>query len=404
MLLMRRLLLCGLVAGFVLATGGKAQQESTGQVSPPAGGNLGEPGSASLTTQFGFFDSEDDLAGNPFLDEDLTVIEPIFLWDHNVSEDWGYSVLLSYDNISSASIDRLNAFPEQTGASGDFYYGLDYASRHRQENGDWLGWSTGFSIEYDYISFRSGINYSSESPDKNVAQRFGLTGFFDIVDIIRFDGAEDEGSDTRISITGTYNRTQVLSPKWTSEMGVTLAAQTGFLETAFNAVVLEDPSLTDPNPNLVGGVPGIEVTEELPETRLRGALNYKARRYLGPGKAIELGGRFYADDWGIFSYSIEPRLFLPIVRERLALRLRYRYYTQTGADDFRTTFAGTVESDAPGFRTQDSDLGEFDSHTYGARIDWTPPGRWRWFLDVNQSEREDGLDYFYASVGTTVAF
>ncbi len=382
----------------------RAQQDQADSLASKSAGNSGEAGSGSLSTQIGYYHHDDDLeSGNPFLDEELTVIEPLFIWDKNVSDDWGYSVTVSYDSVTSASIDRLSKFPEQSGASGDYYASVDYASRHRRDEGEWLGWLLGASIEYDYMSLHLGGNYSQESDDKNVTNSYALTGFFDTVDIIRFDGSGAEGSDTRLSLAASYNRTAVLSPTWIGDLGVTLAAQSGFLETAYNAVVLEDAGLP-PNPNLYNQANGIEVAEELPDTRLRAALSYRARHFLSPGRAVELGGRLYGDDWGIFSFALEPRYYMPLIADRLSLRLRYRYYNQTAADDFQEEFQGTTLADAPEFRTQDSDLGDLDSHTIGSRFDLTPGGDHNWYFDLNYVTRSDGLDHYYLGVGYSFAF
>lgn len=83
------------------------------------GANVGgEAGHGSWSARLGLFDMADDGDGNPFLDEDLTVIEPVFLYQYNVSEDTTYSAQISYDNVSSASIERLSKFDDQTGATG----------------------------------------------------------------------------------------------------------------------------------------------------------------------------------------------------------------------------------------------------------------------------------------------
>lgn len=391
---------------FILGLGSRAsaqQQESASSGASGTGGNTGDPGTSRLSTQLGYYHHDDDLAGNPFLDEELTVIEPIIIWDSNVSKDFGYSVTFSYDNVSSASIDRLNQFPEQSGASGDYYFSLDYASRHHTGEGEWLGWLLGASVEYDYTSLHFGANYSDESDDKNATNGFALTGFYDTIDIIRYDGSQSEGTDTRLSLAGTYSLFQVLSPTWAGDLSATLSHQSGFLETAYNAVVLEDPSFPA-NPLLDNMAQGIEFTEELPDTRTRAALQYKARHYLGPGRAVEMGARLYGDDWGIYSVALEPRYFLPLSLNRLNLRLRYRYYTQTEADYYQDHFPGTVAGDLPESRTQDAELGDFDSHGLGARFDLTPGGRHEWFLDLNYALRSDDLDTYFASVGYSVSF
>lgn len=401
MLLTRVLLAALLVLGLTAPVG--AQRDDPLSGAPPTADEPGAPGTSRLSTQLGYYHHDDDAAGNPFLDEELTVIEPILVWDSNVSEDFGYSVTLSYDFVSSASIDRLNAFPEQSGASGDYYFGLDYASRHRVDDGKWLGWMLGGSIEYDYASLHFGGNYSAESDDGNTTNAFALTGFYDTIDIIRFDGEQSEGTDTRLSLAGTYSLYRVLSPTWASDLSTTLSFQSGFLETAYNAVVLEDPSFP-PNPALDNQANGIEFTEELPDTRVRAAIAYTARHWLGPGNALELGGRLYGDDWGILSFALEPRWYRTLVEERLRMRLRYRYYNQTEADDYEEHFLGTTEADVPEERTQDSELAAFDSHGFGVRFDLTPGGRHGWYLDLNYDIRSDDLDGYFASVGYYLDF
>jgi len=376
---------------------GRAQEEGPLSGAPRSSDNKGEPGTSTFSTQLGYYHHDDDAAGNPFLDEKLTVIEPIIIWDSNVSEDFGYSVTLSYDNVSSASIDRLNQFPEQSGASGDYYYGVDFGARHRADEGKWFGWQLGGSVEYDYTSLHFGGNYSAESPDKNTTQSFALTGFYDTVDIIRFNGEQSEGTDTRLSLAGTYSLYKVLAPTWASDLSATVSFQSGFLETAYNAVVLEDPSFP-PNPLLDNQAQGIEFTEELPDTRIRGAVQYRARHFLDPGRAVELSGRVYGDDWGLYSFAVEPRYYMPL-SDRLAVRLRYRYYNQTEADDFEEHYFGTTASDLPEFRTQDAELGAFDSHGFGVRLDLAPRARHHWYLDLNYQLRSDDLDGIFASVG-----
>ena len=134
-----------------------------------------------------------------------------------------------------------------------------------------------------------GGSYSAESDDKNTTNSFALTGYYDTIDIIRFNGEQNEGTDTRLSMAGTYSLYQVLTPTWESELSATLSIQSGFLETAYNAVVLEDPSFP-PNPLLDNQANGIEFTEELPDTRIRSAVQYKARHLFAPGCAVVVFG------------------------------------------------------------------------------------------------------------------
>ena len=357
------------------------------------------PGSTSLAFRLGFFDQPDNGSGNPFLDEDLTVIEPVVIYDHDVSDDFGYGFQLSYDYVSSASIERLSNFPEQSGASADNYVGLDVHLRHRLPSGKRLGWHVGASTEYDYTSIGAGSSLAWQPAGADATVTFSLDGFYDMVDVIRFDGS-GEGEDTRLSLTLSGNWYQILSPRTHGEFGASLAQQAGFLETPYNAVVREDDEL-DPNPNLANHARGEELTEELPDSRTRLAVYGRVRTRTTPGRAWELGSRLYSDTWGISSIALEPRMYQTLVPESLDLRLRYRYYVQTASKYFEEHFTQADASMVPGNRTQDSDLGDFNTHLLGARLQWYRTARHTLDFGMDYVLRSDGLDYVFGSLGWT---
>lgn len=360
--------------------------------------SIGEPGTGFFEARISYFDRQDNGDGNPFLDETLEVIEPVFVYDYNVSDKFAYGLKLSYDHVSSASIDRLSKYPEQSGASGDNYYGLDANFRHLYSESVTLGWNVGGSTEYDYNSLHIGGSATWEADDKNSVVSVNLNGFFDDVDVIRYNGTED-GNDTRTSIAGTVNWYQVLSPTIHGELGVTLSDQTGFLETAYNAVVLEDPSLA-PNPALENDARGTEFTEELPDDRFRTAIFGRLRKLLRPGTAVELGGRYYTDDWGIDAITVEPRLYQQLT-DTLRMRLRFRYYTQDPAKYWNEHFVASTPGQTTfpdRERTQDSDLGDFDAQTYGCKLIYEK-NAYRFDVGVDYISRSDGLDSWLTSFG-----
>ena len=76
----------------------------------------------------------------------------------------------------------------------------------------------------------------------------------------------------------------------------------------------------------------IQITEELPGERWRGAVFGRVRHLLAEdGLAVELGARVYADDWGASAFSVDPRVYTWIARDAVRARLRYRYYKQTAS-------------------------------------------------------------------------
>ena len=352
----------------------------------------GEKGHGYMGFRVGAYHNSDSGDGNPFLDEELTVIEPIAIFDYNVSDDLGVWTQLSADYVSSASIDRLSKFPQQSGASGDYYFGLDGGVRYKLSEWSRVSGFLSGSVEYDYRSFGLGGSYSKDSQDKNQTVKLSLNGFFDQIDIIRFDGNESEGSGTRRTMTTSVNWYRVIDKKTHGELGATVSFQSGFLETAYNAVVLED-TLT-PNPNLVDNLPGTEITENLPSSRTRMAVFGRVRRHFDPGMSVEMGGRIYNDTWGITGLTAEPRFYKWLIDDVLNVRFRYRFYTQTEANDFNEHFLVRKK-----FRTQDSDLGDYSAHTLGLKFTWQASPTLKFDFGGDFVLRSDGIDQILSSIG-----
>ena len=378
----------------VALPGGEPQELSVSEESVAL-----QVGEKSLSVQLSMFDMDDSGDGNPFLDESLTVIGAVVVFDQQLTERLGIATELAYDDISSASIDRLSEFPAHSGASGDYYAGADVSFRYALSDRVDLGAHVGGSTEFDYESIGIGAGIAIEAPDKASSWSFSVDAFFDSVDVIRFD-ATDEPSEDRTSVAGTIGHYRILGRKTHADMGLTVSNQSGFLESPYNAVVLEDP-LLPPNPNLENNARGTEITEELPGSRTRSALYGRVRHLLEPGRSVELGGRLYADSWGVESLAVHPRLYQSLGDEVL-LRLGYRYYAQSAADDYDGEFLAADPT--PRHRTQDSALAQFHSNTLGARIDWSISPSSSWNVGLNYVMRSDGLDQVLLALGWQTRF
>lgn len=358
----------------------------------------GDPGHGTISFRVELYDNPDQGDGNPFLDESLTVVEPAVVLDYDVNDRLSTRGKLTYDYVSSASIARLSRYPEQSGASGDYYVGLDLGLDYELSGRTRAGGFVNGSVEYDYTSFGLGGSISRDSEDHARTLTVSTNGYFDLVKVIRFDGSEDEGTDQRISWSGSVAWYQVIDRSTHGELGGNLTVQSGFLETAFNSVVIEDASL-DPNPDLENRARGYEVTEELPGTRVRGAVYGQLRRSLHPRWAVGMLGRVYADSWGIDSYSVEPQLHHWLVPDLLNVRLRYRYYSQNGADAYAESFTAVLAE-----RTQDSDLGAFHSHGMGIRLEFGLHDLWTVDFLADYTLRSDGIDQVFGGSGVRRRF
>ncbi|MFT4538508.1 MAG: hypothetical protein ACI841_003655 [Planctomycetota bacterium] len=369
--------------------GARSGADSTPKVPHASDGTVG---STTWGVQLGYYDVSDSGGGNPFVAEDVTVIEPVIYFDYQATEDVGYWAMLSYDWVSSASIERTKRFGLQGGASGDYYAGLDVGMRRRLDEERSVGAHFGVSKEYDYLSIGLGGDLTLEAQDRNSSWSFGLNGYFDQLDLIRWDGRED-GTDERFSVAGSVGYYRVLSPLWHAQFGLTLSNQSGYLETPINSVVIEDDALA-PNPDLIGMPRGTEADEQLPDERQRVALHGRARRAIGPYQAFEIGGRLYDDSWGIQAISLQPGWIWEVMPDHLLMRLHYRYYQQSAADAFSDHLTSDLAE-----RTQDPELGDLDSHTYSASFVWMRPGGVEWDFGLSFMDRSDDLEHIFGMVG-----
>ena len=81
--------------------------------------------------------------------------------------------------------------------------------------------------------------------------------------------------------------------------------------------------------------------------------------------------RSFGDEWGVSSHTIGGKLH-QYVTDSVAVRYRYRYYSQIPAFFFRDEyeFAGGVD----GFQTGDFRLGDYGAHLFGGQVMWLPQG------------------------------
>ena len=394
-----------LLGSLVLAPLASAQESQTGEPETLYGGSNtfgeshGDIGTGYWSLRLGFYDKDDSGEGNPFVDESVTVIEPVITYDYQASKDFGYHIQLTYDNVSSASIERISnvAGTEESGASGDNYVGLDASFRHRLSDRTNLNWHAAAAFEYDYFSVGLGGGLSRTLEPQDAVISANLNAYFDSIKVIRWDGLSDPDDD-RTSITGSLSWYQVINPTTHGEFGLALTSQSGFLGTSINAVVVENPA-DAPNPNLANNARGTEWDEVLPDSRTRIAFYGSVRHALSETRAVEFGGRFYTDDWGITAFDFSPK-YIHQFESGMLWDVRYRYYTQSEADAYGESF--TVDPVAGEERTQDSELADFDSHLIGTHVQWGKGDRWDFGLDY--LSRSDNLDHMFFSFGWKRSF
>lgn len=342
-------------------------QEATPQETPPP---PAEANTARDFVRFAFnFYSQSDGGGNPHLDEDMAVLEPQILVGYGLSDLWTGTLKLQSDIISAASVEKGKRFPPgtQSGASGDKYFGVEASAFYAWSDQTTIGGGLSLSTEYDYTSSGGYLRWTYDTASRIDTFVVRASAYFDTLDLILFDGTED-GTDTRRSLSLGLGWTHVIGPRTLATLNWDMTTQNGFLSTPYNSVVAA----------------GTEVREILPDSRMRHSIFGRVKHLLFDDLAVEPGLGFYVDDWGATAFHTEVTFTWEAIRGDLLIRTGYRFHSQTEVDYFVPDSAASI----PEFRTQDSDLADFTSHTFG--IKFILP---RSALFGENQEFEFGVDY-----------
>lgn len=329
---------------------------------------------------------QDDRGGNPNIDEDASIYETIILVDNRLTETDTLHLRALVDVISAASYDAVQDSAENTGATGINPGRLGAEVGWTREQGSWA-WNVhgSFDQELYYRAFGLGGSLSRSLFEDNTQVSLNVQTYDDKIRTVRFDGTV-EPDEVRDTFTAELGLDQILSPVSRLNVSATVTRQEGLLATSFNQVLLD----------------GTPVVEVLPRERDRVAIATRYKHALFDDEAVEVGYRYYDDDWGIEAHTVELRYFT-YAGERLLFEPNYRYHDQAGSDFFATSFTGM-----PVFLTSDPDLGDFTGHLFGLDVTFLER---RWWgrvgdlgLGVNYYDRSDGLDLYWLTFGWTFRF
>jgi hypothetical protein len=224
-----------------------------------------------------------------------------------------------------------------------------------------------YSAESDYESTGLSLSHASDWNDKNTTLTWGVSHLFDRV--LPSEGAsisDVEDKDTTDFMVGV---TQLLGPKTTLTVNLTLGYSEGFLADPYKRVLFEDFPYT----------PGEQYTvfpEVRPGHRFRQVLFGEIRHYFESlNGSIEGHYRFHHDDWGILAHTVGLAWHQKIGKA-VTISPLFRFHTQTAADFYGTSFPGDPgcppedDPDCPQIALPESysadyRLSELNSFTYG---------------------------------------
>ena len=271
---------------------------------------------------------------------------------------------MGLDYYTSASSDKIDAKVSSASSSDVRFYPTIHYRREDEKTGFVYGANISFSKEYDYTSRGFGGNLSKSSKSGNTEFAAKANIFLDtysqiVASEFRTGLTGREGSKGNIGNAprNTYDMSLTLSQVISKRLQIALTAdvdyQSGLLSTPFHRVYLEGGSL---------------VREVLPYKRFKIPVSLRANYFLGERFIIRSFYRYYKDDWGMNSHTVNVELPVKI-NPFFSVSPFYRYYKQNAIDYFAPYLEN--KASAP-FVTSDYDLSGFTSRFYGVGIRHTP--------------------------------
>jgi hypothetical protein len=365
--------------------------------------------------------------------EELTDVAPGITVSVPLNDDDVLTIDASVSAYTSASSSNINPFDgsqpadpfvASTGASSqDVWFGFSGNYSHSSDDRNTIiSGNASFAVEYDYVSAGFGGSITKLFNEKNTEVQLKANVFIDTWNPIYPIEFREGFNINNYSYSGTTNYapdftkfenlgrnsysigtsfSQVLSKKIQTIFLADLILQDGLLSTPHQRVYFSDiPETLVENFSLGNDI------ERLPDSRFKMALANRSSFYINQNFILRSYYRFYSDDWGITSHTMEITLPIKLFGNALTLYPSYRFYNQTAADYFYA-YKEALSTDA--FYTSDYDLAKYSAHQYSMGFKYYDPynkfslggfGLKSISLDVGQYSRTtQNFDAFFASIG-----
>ncbi|MCB0487764.1 MAG: DUF3570 domain-containing protein [Cyclobacteriaceae bacterium] len=293
-----------------------------------------------------------------------------------------YTFELGFDTYTSASSDKVDPNTISSASSNDqrFYPSVAWSVTN-EEKGQAFGANAAISAEYDYLSFGGGVNVSKNSKDNNRQLSAKLQAYLDQVTIIYPIELRPAPYSTkpRNSFSSSFTLSQIINRRLQVAMILDLAYQQGFLSLPFNRVYF---------------VTNAVAVENLPDTRFKIPIGFRANYFLGDRFILRGFYRYYQDDWGMQAHTMNFETSVKIT-PFISVTPFYRYHRQTAIDYFAPIRQHNPSDE---FYSSDYDLSELSSQSGGLGFRYVSPDgvlgvkRWNTIeIRFDHYERSNGL-------------
>jgi len=273
------------------------------------------------------------------------------------------------DTYTSASSDKVDLKANSSASSHDvrFYPSLSW-SVENEKTGNTFGLNASFSKEFDYISYGIGASFNKKSKNNN--REFGIKAqaYLDQVSLVyptelipvsTTSSASSRGENrypksARNTFSTSLSYSQVVNKNFQLMFVADLVSQNGYLSLPFHRVYFTDGSVH---------------LENLPNNRLKLPVGLRANYFLGDKIILRSFYRFYKDDWGLVSHTIDMETSVKVT-PFFSVTPFYRFYDQTAIKYFNDYKTHTA---AEQYYTSNHDLSAFNSNFMGAGFRIAPP-------------------------------
>jgi hypothetical protein len=210
-----------------------------------------------------------------------------------------------------------------------------------------------YSKESDYESYGISLNDAFEFNEKNTTLQLGVSHNFDSV-----RASNETTWNGKDSTEGVIGISQLLSPKTILNAAFTYGNDSGYLSDPYR---------------LAGFVPtgfpfAIGVPERRPSHRNKEIVYVSVTQYFEPVNAsLEGSYRFYHDSYGVFANTV-ALTWHQWFGKHFIVEPSFRFYQQTAADFYYTTFSSPFSANPPGMHSSDYRLSELYTLDFGTQL------------------------------------
>jgi hypothetical protein len=302
--------------------------------------------------------------------EALTDFANVFIINVPIDSINSVSLFGGADSYTSASSDNIDSNVSSASMEDIRGYGTLSYNRKNLKRSETYGIRAGYSKEFDYQSFSTGLSYTKEWNEGNSELNFTGQAYFDkwlgkehSTELIYpemwlgdFLGYQKLTNPNRNSYNAQLFLSQVISKRLQIGISAEIIYMSGLLSTPFHSVYFADKEDYE-----------LDI-ERLPTTRLKIPFGVRLNYFPLDFLVLRSYYRYYTDDFGINAHTFEFETPLKI-NSSFTVSPFYRYHTQTASKYFAPK---NQHLSTETYYTSDYDLAGLYAHKYGLGLKYYP--------------------------------